>query len=176
MTRAESRRRCADLVATLDLPEPFDLTALCTHLSERRGRPIVLMPTRMVIGNLCGLWMGTAQADYVFYEEDTSRLHQRHIICHEIGHILLRHSPKKVLSADVARAAAPDCSIRPTDIQRVLGRDTYDRDDEFEAELIASLILSRSGRDHVRETPTATDPAADDIIARISKSLSRGEP
>lgn len=126
----------------------------------------------MVVGNLCGTWLGTATADYVFYEQDTSRLHQQHIVCHEIGHILRRHQPGKILSSDVGRAIAP--AIEPSDIWRVLGRDSYGDDDEFEAELIATLILRRIGRLTVREAPAAIDPVASDAIARISHSLLRG--
>ena len=172
MNRDKARRECEALVATLDLPNPFNLDEMCIRLGDQRGRPIVLMSHDMVVGNLCGTWMGTATADYVFYEQDTSRLHQQHIVCHEIGHILRRHEPGKVLSSDVARAAAP--AIKPSDIRRVLGRDSYGDDDEFEAELIATLILRRIGRLTIREVPTAIDPAAGDIVARISHSLSRG--
>jgi SOS response regulatory protein OraA/RecX len=127
----------------------------------------------MVIGGLCGTWMRTAKADYVFYEEDTSLLHQQHIVFHELGHILRRHVPGKELSKDLARSMAP--GMRVSDVFRVLGRDSYTDDDEFEAELIATLILSRIGRQAVREAPKATDPTASDIIARITNSLSRGE-
>ena len=47
--------------------------------------------------------------------------------------------------------------------------------DEFEAELIATLIQRRIGLQPVHEAPAATDPTASDIVARISHSLSRGE-
>jgi hypothetical protein len=171
MTREQSRRECEALVATLDLPDPFDLAELCSRLGKQRGKPIVLMPHSMVFGNVCGLWMGTAKADYVFYEQDTSKLHQQHIVFHEIGHILRRHPPRYV-SADVARVAAP--GVKPGDVQQVLGRDSYTDDLEFEAELTATLILRRVDRCSVRETARAMDPAAGEVIARIAYSLSRG--
>lgn len=171
MNREKARHECEALVATLDLPEPFDLAEMCAGLGAQRGRPIILMSHDMVVGGLCGTWMGTATADYVFFEQNTSRLHQQHIVCHEIGHILRRHEPGKVLSSDLARVIAP--GIEQGDVRRVLGRDCYDDDEEFEAELIATLILRRIARLPLRETPTATDPAASDVIARISHSLSR---
>lgn len=173
MNREQARRECESLVATLDVPDPFDLTEMCTRLSAQLGRTIVLMSHAMVTGGLCGTWMRTAKADYVFYEQDTSPLHQQHIIFHEIGHILRRHVPGRELSADLARAMAP--GIKLSDTFRVLGRDSYDDDDEFEAELIATLIQRRISRQTSHETPTATDPAVGDIIARIANSLSRGE-
>lgn len=172
MNREQSRRECGALVETLDLPIPFDLAEFCVRLGRRIDRDIILMSHAMVIGGLCGTWMRTAKADYVFYEEDTSVLHQRHIVFHEVGHILRRHVPGKELSADLARTIAPGSKV--SDVFRVLGRDSYNDDDEFEAELIATLILRRIGRQSVREMPTATDPTAGDIIARITTSLSRG--
>jgi hypothetical protein len=173
VNRDQSRRECSAVVAGLDLPDPFDLGDFCTRLSRQLGQSLVLMSHSMVIGGLCGAWMRTAKADYVFYEEDTSLLHQQHIVFHEIGHILRAHVPGKELSKDLARTIA--AGSRVSDVFRVLGRDSYAEDDEFEAELIATLIMRRIGRHPLREVPRATDPNADDVIARITASLSRGE-
>lgn len=173
MNREQSRRECDALVAALDLPDPFDLAELCARFGRQFGRTIVLMSHAMAIGGLCGTWMRTAKADYVFYEEDTSRLHQQHIVFHELGHIARRHVVGRELSTDLAHLMAP--GLKVSDVFRVLGRDSFGDDDEFEAELIASLIQRRISLQAVREAPTATDPAAEEIIARISNSLSRGE-
>ena len=173
MNREQSRLECGALVAALDLPDPFNLGEFCARFGRQIDRHIVLMSHSMVIGGLCGTWMRTAKADYVFYEKDTSQLHQQHIVFHELGHILRRHVPGRELSKDLARAMAP--GIKVSDVFRVLGRDSYTDDDEFEAELIATLILRRIGRQVAHEAPKATDPTADEIIARISNSLSRGE-
>lgn len=172
MNREQSRRECASLVAALDVPEPFDLAEFCGRLGRQIGRDIVLMSHAMAIGGLCGTWMRTDKADYVFYEQDTSQLHQQHIVFHEVGHILRRHMPGKELSTDLARVMAPGMKV--SDVFRVLGRDSYDDDDEFEAELIATLMMRLVGRHRVHELPEATDPTAGDIIMRITNSLSRG--
>jgi hypothetical protein len=173
MNRDQSRRECEALVAGLDIPEPFDLESLCERIGAQRGRPIVLMPTPMVFGNLCGMWLATAQADYVFYEEDTSRLHQKHIVCHELGHLLRRHSASRTLGSDIARALT--AAVALGDVQRVLGRDTYDDEQEYEAELIATLMLRRVSRHRIVDAPAAVDPSADSAITRIFRSLSRGD-
>lgn len=174
MNRQLARQQCEALVRSLDLPRPFDLAELCARLGAQRGRPIVLMPTPMTTGSLCGMWLGTAQGDYVFYEQDTTRLHQQHIVCHEIGHILRRHPPTRVLDNDIARALAPQ--IDAGEVQRVLGRDTYSDDAEFEAELIASLILRRVAHHPAHETPRASRPDAQAVIERIARSLSGDGP
>lgn len=173
MNREQPRRECESLVEGLDIPEPFDLESLCQHLGAQRQRPIVLMPTAMAFGNLCGLWLGTARADYVFYEENTSRLHQKHIVCHEIGHILRQHSASRTLNSDIARALT--AAVEPGEVQRVLGRDTYNDDQEFEAELIATLIMRRVSRKQSVDSPMAVNPSAQGAIARIARSLSRGD-
>lgn len=172
MTRDQARRECEAVVAALEIPEPFDLESLCRRIGEQRERPILLLPTPMVFGNLCGLWLGTAKADYVFYEENTSRLHQKHIVCHEIGHLLRRHSASRTLGSDIARALT--AAVEPGEVQRVLGRDTYNDDQEFEAELIATLILRRVSRMRSLDTPKALNPSAQSAVARIAHSLSRG--
>jgi hypothetical protein len=171
MNRECSRRECETLVATLEVPRPFDLAEFCSLLGRRIGREIMLMAHPMIGGGLCGTWMRTAKADYVFYEQDTSPLHQQHIVFHEVGHILRRHVPGKELTADLARTALP--SEKASDVFRVLGRDSYADEDEFEAELIATLLQKRIGRPS-HETPRAADPAAGEILDRITASLARG--
>ena len=170
MSRDQSRQQCAALVAELDLPEPFELEEFCLRVGRRRGKPLMLMPTPMAMGGgLCGLWLGTATRDYVFYETDTSPLHQQHIVFHEIGHILRQHSPKRIFGLDVARALAP--SVEPGEVQRVLGRDTYGDDDEYEAELIATLILHRVGHLSDLEPIPDAEGDADDPAFRVERAL-----
>ena len=82
---------------------------------------------------------------------------------------MIRHPATDIVARTIA------AGLKVSDVFRVLGRDSYTDDDEFEAELIATLILSRIGRQTVLEEPRATDPTADDIVARITNSLSRGE-
>lgn len=171
--REQARKECEALVATLEIPEPFDLQSLCHRVGEMRGRAVVLMPTAMTFGNLCGLWLATARTDYVFYEKHTTVLHQRHIVFHELGHILRGHVASRTLGADIARALTS--AIEPGQMDRVLGRDSYTDDQEREAELIGTLILKRVSRLHSVDTPSAVDPAAGGAIARIARSLSRGD-
>ena len=172
MSREQARRVCEALVTGIDLPEPFDLTEMCARIGAQRGKPVVLMATPMAMGGgLCGLWMSTAKGDYVFYEQDTSPLHQQHIVFHEIGHMLRRHTPTRVLGADIARALAPE--VEPAEGQRVLGRDTYSDEDEYEAELIATLLLQRVSGLGEALGVTTTGEDAQDAAARIERALRR---
>jgi hypothetical protein len=161
------------LVATLGLPDPFDLAEMCARVGDQQGKAIVLMATPMSMGGgLCGLWMGTAKADYVFYEQDTTLLHQQHIVFHELGHILRRHTPARILGADLATALAPHVDTN-REAPRVLGRDAYTDDHEYEAELIATFILRRLGRHAVTSPRTPEDVDLSNPISRVERALRR---
>jgi hypothetical protein len=173
VNRVRSRRECEALVAALRLPTPFDLAAMCTRVGEQRGKPIVLMATPMSMGGgLCGMWMGTAQADYVFYEQDTTVVHQQHIVFHELGHILRRHPAARLLGTELAASLALHVDTGD-EAPRVLGRDAYTDDHEYEAELIATFILRRLGTDtdSTHGTREAVDPNSP--LSRVERSLRR---
>jgi hypothetical protein len=168
MDDKELRRRCEQVVNGLQIPDPFDIHELCRLLGHRRGRPIQLIPLSLPAGSPCGIWVSTRSFDAIFYEADTSRLHQEHIISHELGHLLCEHKAAPVLDADASRLLLPD--LDPQLIQRMLGRTNYTAVEEREAEVIASLILrTANGRD-----PASTwvaPPDAADVFARLEHSL-----
>ncbi|MER7758482.1 hypothetical protein [Streptomyces sp. NPDC097619] len=129
------RKRCEAVLAGLDLPHPFSLEALCARIAARRGRPIRLhpLPPEAAASGVCGLWVGTATVDYVFYEDRTTRLHREHIVLHELGHILFGHHSLE--GEDPAEGGVPV----------VLGRTNYTTRQEREAELLASMIRTEAG-------------------------------
>jgi IrrE N-terminal-like domain len=144
MSKKEIRRRCQALVADLDIPVPFDAQELCARIATRRGRPIRLRAVAMPMDSPCGIWLSTAGNDYIFYEAHTSRLHQEHIIVHEIGHVLCDHYATAVLSPETSRLLLPN--LDPALVNRVLSRGHCSAEEEQEAEMIASLILRRASR------------------------------
>ncbi|MFD8707346.1 ParH-like protein [Kitasatospora sp. NPDC059648] len=133
----------------LELPRPFDPVALLEQLAVRRGRPIELLPVPARPHAPCGLLVSTLEADYILYAADTGALHQRHILVHEIAHLLLDHAG----SAPLAPAAALLPNLSPALVQRVLGRTSYDEPQEREAELLASVILNRADRADAADRP-----------------------
>ena len=143
-------RRCERIASTVDLPDPFDVTALFRSIAEQRGRPIELVALATKPGAPCGVLAATDRADYVFYAKDTSPLHQQHILLHELGHLLCGHAEGEVLSDKVAAVLTPNLPVEL--VRRVLGRTTYAREQEQEAELVASLIMRRvaGGEDALR--------------------------
>jgi hypothetical protein len=140
---AEGTERHAAIIRDLEIPVPFDLGLFVAWLQRRRGRGIRLCPFGSGAGMPCGFWIGTAEADCIYYERATSAFHQTHIVMHEIAHMLLGHRGRTPAWQGVARVLAPD--LDPELIRLILGRGTYDAREEEEAETLASLILQQSG-------------------------------
>ena len=152
------RRRCERRLRGIRIPNPFDLDAFCTEVEARRGRPLLRRAVPgLSSGAPCGLWIGTGQADHVFYDPGTSPLHAEHIVLHEVAHILMGHalsspgvgqlapSEPEPDGGDSALARLlPD--LDPATVTRVLGRVSYSTAQEREAEMMASLIRGRSAR------------------------------
>lgn len=145
MSRDRSQRglwqRCRRLVAALSLPDPFDIADFVRTLAAHRGRPIELVPVTGRPNLPCGLLLTTAAADYILYAADTTPLHQQHILLHEAAHLLCGHQDDGAGLDSAARTLMPGLS--PALVERVLGRTIYTEPQEQEAEIVASLILSR---------------------------------
>ncbi|MFG3223959.1 ParH-like protein [Kitasatospora sp. NPDC048194] len=126
----------------LELPCPFDPVVLLEELAARRGRPIEVLEVAARPQVPCGLLVSTDEADYIVCAADTGALHRRHILVHEIAHLMLDHTG----SAPLEPAAVLLPHLSPALVNRVLGRTRYDEPQEREAELLASLVLSRAAR------------------------------
>lgn len=161
------RRRCEEILRGVSVPSPFDVEAFCTALSERRARRIHLCPMTMGISP-CGVWLALPGADYIFYEEGTTRLHREHIVLHELGHVLSDHVPTDVLDEELVKALMPDLDFRM--VQRVLGRTSYSAVEEQEAEMLASLVLERARRGTVIGARTAA-PEVANVLDRLESTL-----
>jgi len=139
MLRAGAKGRHAAIVRELDMPVPFDLGLFVAGLERQRQRPIRLRPFSSGPGVPCGLWIGTAEADYVYHEAGTTPFHATHIAVHEIAHMLLGHRHTAAWEQLIG-LLAPD--VDQALIQLILGRSAYSTAEERAAETLASLILS----------------------------------
>jgi hypothetical protein len=140
MRERELRRRCRKLLKQLDIGPPLDVEVLCARLGDQRGKPIRLMPYPLEVPGPFGCWIATSSADYIFYQAETTKSHQDHIILHELGHMLADHHPHgDAEPADFLRGPAPD--LDPDAVHRALRRTSYDDAHEWEAETVATIIL-----------------------------------
>ncbi len=167
MDLKQQRKRCEARLRGLTLPVPFDVRSFCRSLAACRNRPLLLRPMASKAGP-CGLWVAGPTADYIFYERETSPLHQEHIILHEASHLLCGHHPAPVSETGLSRLLFPD--LEPEMVKEVLARAAYSLEDEREAELLASLILERARAGTPCGAP-GVDSETEGVLKRLEASL-----
>ncbi|WP_308369288.1 MULTISPECIES: hypothetical protein [unclassified Streptomyces] len=121
----------------------------------------------------------------ILYQQETTRLHQDHIVLHEVGHILVAEKEKAAAqTADETTAAAPTVDpdeetavfvegwatmlpvFSPETIKRVARRCSYDDGEECSVELLATIILEWSSLLD-GASPLSDDPS----LRRIESAL-----
>ncbi|MCX5386238.1 ImmA/IrrE family metallo-endopeptidase [Streptomyces sp. NBC_00083] len=139
----ELQRRCLAILRDVGVERSLPFDAVCARVEELRGRRLVLreLPEEAAQSGVCGLWLGTDTADYIFYEARTAPLHREHIVLHEIGHVLCDHR-RDIAAGAGDLAGPPDGELQPQLVKRLMARSSYTTREEQEAEMIASLIQS----------------------------------
>ena len=168
------RKQCEIALEGVPVPNPFDINDFCRVISSRRRRALHLVPKQTRLGP-CGVWLSLPDADYVFFESETSQLHREHIILHELGHLLCEHQPTEVIDEEVIAQLFPD--LNPTVVHRVLGRTTYTAVEEQEAEVLASLVRERVEHELRATRKRGGDPKSGvvgpdrDVVDRLRDAL-----
>lgn len=163
------RRMAGQVLRDLDTANPLDIYEVCRRYAEQRNRPLTIRTALIPVPGPTGIWVDTANGDYVFVQENTTPVHQMLILVHELGHIIAGHNSDpdetcaclvstvspgvlEKLCPDVPRWAtlAADRSSPPA-----RHRNNYDDEHEEDAELIASTILEWSDRAKFTAPPSA---------------------
>jgi hypothetical protein len=127
------------MVRQLDLPRVSTARELCAAVADRSGRPVLLAPRRMRVGEPSGFVERRADADVIHFEQETSGLHQAHIICHELAHLLCGHlAEPPAADEDTALVELP--TIDDDMLRLILGRSHYDGAAEREAEILGAEL------------------------------------
>jgi hypothetical protein len=165
----ELRRRCRQLLRELDVQPPLDVHEFCARLAAVRGRPIKLIPYPIWADGPFGLWFRGRGTDYIVYQQCTTKPHQRHIILHEVGHILADHPSDE--GADDLRdlLGSPGGELREF-TGAVRRRTAYDQQEEREAETVATIILEWASILDSMAAPPTSDGAAG-VDAALSDRL-----
>lgn len=130
------RRRCETRLRRIVSPEPFAIETFTDAIAGRRQRSIELVPSAMPPG-LHGLLVPEASTDYLFHRADTTPLHRRHIILHELAHLVCGHRGLLIDATSLR-----DLLARPNGVETLLAQ--YSREEEREAEMFATLVLART--------------------------------
>jgi len=162
------KERMRGILAKLEAEYDFDqftMESFRSWLEQQRGKEITFVPWTMPPG-MSGAWLTSAQADFVFYEQDTAPIHQIHIQLHEIAHMLCEHPTVKVGTQEVSllfRQMVDRCVKQET--QSLLLRSAHSGEAEIEAETLASLIqetvLKHERLQELSQATPAPDLAAD---------------
>lgn len=124
-----ARRRCESAIAALDLSPPYAVGDMVRSASLLIRRRIELIEFRGPVG-LTALLVDNGRAIGLGVACDLVGLLRRHVVAHELGHLLLGH-PLHPISAGchVQLDGDPDGQVSQA---------------EAEAELFATLLLSRA--------------------------------
>jgi len=173
------------LLGDVGIPRPWSVESFCERLGEFRGRPIELLPVDMPGGGPDGVWIALPSVDVIVFDRRTSDLHREHIICHELGHVLLCHrgdTGAEVVVPDLEaqliramRRASEDSPADATDTGDGgprMYRQNYDSRQEQEAELAAHLVWKLGGRRFVA-TPRGLTGDEAGVVDRLAEVMGR---
>lgn len=155
-------RACKRRLDELGLPVELGIAKLVEHLSDRRGRPIVLMPITVRVGDPSGVWIATAEVDVIGYQASTSRHHQEHIIAHELGHMVCCH--RGVVQPDEQSVSLLFPDLAPGLVRELLRRTGYSDAQEEEAEITGSLLAAKLIKD------ACATPAASGVLGGLESA------
>lgn len=132
------RRRCEARLRRLTIAEPLHLDRFIADVVAGRRRPLSFVAVPL-LGKPYGLWLTDGETECICYERDTTLAHQRHIILHELCHLLCDHQP-----LEPGALAGPVPHLDRDRLQAIMLRSGYTVEQEREAEMLASLISERA--------------------------------
>jgi hypothetical protein len=141
--------RVCRLVGSIEVPVPWDLPSLIDAVARGRGKPIHVAGFSGLSGpgRPCGIWIARDADDIIVYDDTTSDYHAEQIVLHELGHLLLdHHEMAGGVAIDTMTIAQLVPDIEPETVRKILGRAVFDNEQESQAELFASLMMSQRRR------------------------------
>lgn len=168
-----------ELVAQLELPEPFDLNELLHRLGKQRGRPIVVS-AEPNLGDpedgICGLWVELRDTDHLFIRAGLAPLHWEAAVLHEVGHMLYDHGGPADAYAPLLPALAGSGALH---VHRVHARSRYEDPAEREAEEFARTVLAQArsfSPGPLRAAQPTTPVAVADVLDRLGAMFDAADP
>ncbi|WP_157129148.1 hypothetical protein [Nocardia amamiensis] len=145
-----TRSRFEEIVDRLALPEDWSVEEFFASLERVRGRRIIRrpLPANLPVG-LCGLWLARPDDDVVLHRLSEDPTQERHVIGHEAAHMLLGHG-HRASPAQLSRMLMGvnlDGGVDASMVRTARGVNSYATRDEYEAEMLATLIMTGARRD-----------------------------
>lgn len=145
----QARRRARRALRMVTGPVPWTRELVLDVGSRVSGRTLVVEKVEgMLTTEACGLLIELEDTARIVLGVGTPMWHQDAVVAHEVAHILLGHSGKLAESeANGVQEYFPDLDL--AEVRRLLGRGSHSSLEEYEAEFLGTLILSRmtTGRD-----------------------------
>lgn len=171
--RRRMQTRLREIARAYDF-QTFTLPDFAAWLAAQRGRPLSFVPFALP-APLFGAWLQGEDRDFIFYERDTSPLHQAHIQIHELAHILCGHPTiapgTPAGDAFVEMLTRQTAEASPSPAGSVALRFECAPEQEREAETLAALIqqqvLHHAGLDRLMSSPSS-DQALDSYLRSLN--------
>jgi hypothetical protein len=164
--RQELHQRCTKKVRDLGFPVDQTLTIsdVCEIISERTARPIAIYSLELPEGMPDGILYRGEESDVILFEERLTPIHRRHVILHELGHLVCGHLPAG-RPGETTQHLLP--SLATELVGRMLCRAHDGTESETEAEYVGSLLGQKvtsleAGR------PCPVPPGQQALVARLS--------
>ncbi len=141
-TMKQARRQLERLV-----PAPWDLSTFIDRVAQHRSRPIHLVDVDFSIdGGISGAWKPTSRRDIVFVATSATGLRRLAVVCHEISHMWLDHTPENLgfEGEEGLETVIPALLEASPELARkfVRFRHNYGSGAEADAEYLATTVMS----------------------------------
>ncbi|UIK88976.1 hypothetical protein [Arthrobacter polaris] len=138
MSDRKIRRDAREANQGLQLDAHPDLHSIQAWLEAKTGRPITIVELPAMRGDdLCGMYVSYKDFDVVVHAPPRSAWQRQQIILHEFSHMILNHQLTATSLELVRLPGFPETPLK------VLGRTSFDDDDEATAEYLADLLTAR---------------------------------
>jgi hypothetical protein len=178
VNRRQLRALSQETLRQLGMWPPLDVDLLIDRLAEHRGKPIDLVASTNLMGYQTFGITGSsedADCDVIMYEARITGTHRLMIILHELAHMICKHPLKVIDHSYRADYTEEFQEISPQMLAQVLGgrppgrgfprrrrsrlgRSLYDDPVEWEAETMATIMVSWVPGLGGYLTPAPTDP------------------
>ena len=128
------------------VPTPWNVEEFARRVAETRNKPVRIVDLDFSPqGGITGAWKPTSKQDIIFVSSSAAGLRRDAIICHELAHMTLGHTPSELGftgSAAVQDIAPLLLEASPALASKFMFRHDYDSQAESDAEHLATVVIA----------------------------------